>query len=161
MEPETWLARKLRVIARPLGDRKNGLLGMPLPVDYPLSLPIGQYVPAEVPEGKTVPEVFSENEDSMSVVDAVRRHFDPLPGFIRDLAGAIISVSNDEDEEATTANLGVFRWVRRPLASVSKDPTVQFVRSLVQRAQRRHGEFGRSHEDDAHGHASFPGPRSF
>jgi hypothetical protein len=50
----------------------------------------------------------------MSLVDVARRHFNPLPGFVQDLAIAIDSVVNEEKVGETLANVGIYNLVKKP-----------------------------------------------
>ncbi len=146
MEPEVWLARHTRLVARPKGEYKDKLLGIPLPASFPLSGQVGQYVDPDPEVNAKVPQIISDAEDPMSVVDVARRHFDPLPGFIADFSralGAVVEVEqavadaeSAEDKQAartdTEEGLIVYKplyeWVRDRVKSSGLDPTTVLVK---------------------------------
>ena len=115
MQAETWLARDYRLVARPAGP-PGGNLGINLPAGFPLGQQIGQRITGDARQDAALSQVFSQNEDGMSVVNAARRHFYPLPGFVQDVARAIDSIFNEEDAADTFANRGIYDFVKSRLA---------------------------------------------
>ncbi|MEC9352821.1 MAG: hypothetical protein VYD81_05865 [Planctomycetota bacterium] len=113
MQAETWLARKYRLAARPVAPVSDKL-GIPLPAGFVLGQQVGQYTTGDKKADESLPQVFSPNEDPMSLVDVARRHFNPLPGFVQDLVMAIDSVVNEEEVGDTLANVGIYNLVKKP-----------------------------------------------
>jgi cbb3-type cytochrome oxidase cytochrome c subunit len=118
MQAETWLARDYRLAARPAGPAGEKL-GIPLPAGFVLGQQLGQYSSGDKMTDEALLEVFSPNEDPMSLVDVARRHFNPLPGFVQDLVMAIDSVVNEEEVADTLANVGIFKLVKKPPAEAA------------------------------------------
>ncbi|MEE3199172.1 MAG: hypothetical protein VX254_04000, partial [Planctomycetota bacterium] len=113
MQAETWLARKYRLAARPVAPVSDKL-GIHLPAGFVLGQQVGQYTTGDKKADESLPQVFSPNEDPMSLVDVARRHFNPLPGFVQDLVMAIDSVVNEEEVGDTLANVGIYNLVKKP-----------------------------------------------
>ena len=113
MQAETWLAREYRLVARPVG-LVSDQLGIHLPAGFTFGQQLGQFTTGDRKTDESLPQVFSPNEYPMSLVDVARRHFNPLPGFVQDLAIAIDSVVNEEKVGETLANVGIYNLVKKP-----------------------------------------------
>ena len=114
MQAETWLAKSYRLAARPAGPEGSNL-GIELPAGFPLGQQVGQFSSGDANADAALPQVFTSNEDPMSVVDVARRHFYPLPGFVQDIARVIDSMYNEEEPADTLANRGIYDFVRKRL----------------------------------------------
>jgi len=130
IESETWTARAERWIAKPVGDPLDQEAGITVPGGFPLMNRVHQERTGDGNLDAKSTEVFSAYEEPVGVTELVRRHYDPLPAFIQDVARALEAISNEDEGEDDLSFQPYRQKLQAFLDSQAKEPDAEFTKRI-------------------------------